>query len=72
MLVRLQVDEIGEVQVLVRRFEFLSVVDRNCVAVRRGGEHRKTNGRSETQVPLLIFPVIRRHVAASLLAIGEA
>ena len=47
--------------------EFETVADRNCVAARRGGEHRKANGRSETQVNS-----IRPVVVASLLAKGEA
>ncbi len=42
------------------------VADRNCVAVRRGGEHRKANGWSGTQVNSIRFLV-----ATSLLANGE-
>src|SRR3990172_8595826 len=66
-LVRLQVYRIDEVKVLVRRFEFDPVADRNCVAARRGGEHREANGRSVTQVNS-----IRPVVVASLLGNGEA
>ena len=55
-------------RVPVRRFnEFETVADRNCVAVKRGGEHREANGRSETQVNS-----IRPVVAASLQVKGEA
>ena len=65
---RLQVYRTSRVKVPVRRFnEFETVADRNCVAARRGGEHREANGRSETKVNS-----IRPVVAASLLATGEA
>ena len=60
-------DEIGKVQVLVRRLWFDPVVDRNCVAARRGGEHRKTNNQSATKVNS-----IRPVVVASLWIEGEA
>jgi hypothetical protein len=63
----LQVYRIGEVEVLVRRFEFDPVADRNCVAARRGGEHREANGWSVTYVNS-----IRPVVVASLLGTGEA
>ena len=43
------------------------VADRNCVAARRGGEHRKANGQSVTQVNS-----IRPYCLASLLDNGEA
>ena len=43
------------------------VADRNCVAVRRGGEHREANGQSVTQVNS-----IRPDCLASLLGKGEA
>lgn len=43
------------------------VADRNCVAARRGGEHRKANGQSVTQVNS-----IRPGCSASLLVNGEA
>jgi hypothetical protein len=58
---------ISEVEVLVRRLRFDPVADRNCVAARRGGEHRKANVRSVTQVNS-----IRPIVVASLQAKGEA
>ena len=60
-------NQISRVQVPVRRLEFETVADRNCVAVKRGGEHREAKGRSETQVNS-----IRPVVAASLLDSGEA
>jgi hypothetical protein len=43
------------------------VADRNCVAARRGGEHRKANDQSATQVNS-----IRPACAASLPTNGEA
>jgi len=43
------------------------VADRNCVAVRRGGEYREANGQSATKVNS-----IRPGVSASLLPSGEA
>ena len=43
------------------------VADRNCVAMRRGGEHRKANDQSQTFVNS-----IRPVDLASLLANGEA
>ena len=43
------------------------VVNRNCVAARRGGEHRKTNGQSATKVNS-----IRPGWLASLPSYGEA
>lgn len=64
---RLRVYRIGRVRVPVRRLGFDPVADRNCVVARRGGRHRKANGRSETQVNS-----IRPVVVASLLAKGEA
>jgi hypothetical protein len=67
ILVRLQVYRIGKVRVLSRRLEFDPVTDRNCVAARRGGEHRKVKEWSETQVNS-----IRPVVAASQLGNGEA
>ncbi len=68
---RLQACQIGGVRVPVRRLEFDPVADRNCVAVRRGGEHREAKGRSETDVPFPLFGGIRFLVATSLLASGE-
>ena len=65
-LVRLQACQIGGVRVPVRRLEFDPVADRNCVAARRGGEHREAKGRSETDVNSIRFLV-----ATSLLASGE-
>jgi len=61
------VNRIRRVQVPVRRLDFETVADRNCVAARRGGEHRKAKGRSETQVNS-----IRPAVAGGLLVNGEA
>jgi len=44
-----------------------TVTERNCVAARRGGEHREVNDQSVTQVNS-----IRPIVVASLLEKGEA
>jgi len=59
--VRSRWDGIGKVKVPARRSWFAPVVNRNCVAVRWGGEHRETNNQSATKVNS-----IRPGVVASL------
>ena len=63
----MQVNFVGGVRVPFRRLKFDPVANRNCVAARRGGEHRKVKDRSVTKVNS-----IRPFVVASLLDNGEA